>query len=135
MSNIELVIKMPEIEYEYITNREKFHSLEKNKQEWLINKTLNYLLNGIQLPKEHGDLIDRKKLQNNIDDKDLISLKDISKIQTLRDWINNQNPIIKADKADVDEINDTHLSTFEVAGIVAIKNGIPLSKGIDAGKQ
>lgn len=58
MANIELVIKIPEIEYEYITNGEKFNSLEKGKREWLINKTLNYVLNGTPLPKGHVRLID-----------------------------------------------------------------------------
>lgn len=62
MADIELVIKMPEIEYEHIANKEKFYSLEKSKREWLINKTLIRVINGTPLPKGHGRLIDADAL-------------------------------------------------------------------------
>lgn len=65
MSNVELVVKIPEIEYEHLTNQEKFDSLTKNKQEWLINKILNRVIDGISLPKGHGNLVDYEKLKNN----------------------------------------------------------------------
>ena len=55
---VDVVVRIPKIEYEHLTNEEKFHSLEKSKQEWLINKTLNRIADGIQLSEGHGDLID-----------------------------------------------------------------------------
>lgn len=64
MADIELVVKIPEVEYEHLTNKEKFYSLEKNKQEWLINKILNYVIDGTPLPKGHGRLIDADKFIN-----------------------------------------------------------------------
>ena len=58
MSDMEIVIKIPKIEYEHIADEEKFHSLEKSKQEWLINKVLNRVVDGIKLKEGHGNLID-----------------------------------------------------------------------------
>lgn len=54
MNEKELIIKIPEDEYEWLTNREKFYALEKSTKEWLINRTLNRVLNGTSLPKCHG---------------------------------------------------------------------------------
>ena len=58
MANVELVIKIPKDEYEHLTDKEKFYSLSKSKQEWLINKILNYVIDSTPLPKGHGRLID-----------------------------------------------------------------------------
>ena len=63
MKDVELVIKIPEIEYEHLINKEKFNSLEKSKQEWLINKTLNRVIDSTPLPKGHGRIVDISKLE------------------------------------------------------------------------
>ncbi len=79
MADIELVIKIPEIEYEHITNKEKFYSLEKSKKEWLINKILNYIMDGTPLPKGHGNLKDNsiiEELEQEPCDKCVYSTKD-----------------------------------------------------------
>lgn len=62
MPYVEIVIKMPEEEYEHIVNREKFYSLDKSTQEWLNNKTLIRVIDGTLIPKGHGDLIDKSNL-------------------------------------------------------------------------
>jgi len=69
MADMELVIKIAEVEYEHLTNKEKFNSLEKSKQEWLINKTLNCVINGTPLPKGHGRLIDADELKKIYDER------------------------------------------------------------------
>lgn len=97
---VELVIKLSEKSYQHIKRIGALYIESGNGLE-IVTKAL---LNGKILPEGHGDLIDRKKLQNSIDDKDLISPKDIINIQTLRKWINNQNPIIEADKVEKEEV-------------------------------
>lgn len=49
---VEVVVKVPKIKYEAIINR------NTEWDEW----TLETIRNGILLPKEHGDLIDRDEL-------------------------------------------------------------------------
>lgn len=48
MADMELVIRIPEEDYEYIKNNNDIN--------------FNVIKNGIPLPKKHGDLIDRSKL-------------------------------------------------------------------------
>lgn len=48
MADIELIIRIPEEDYEYIKNSNDMN--------------FNVIKNGIPLPKQHGDLIDRSKL-------------------------------------------------------------------------
>ena len=100
MADIELVIKIPEeIRLALINNI----PLSIDQQSMCDSYIKHAIINSTPLPKGHGDLIDCRKLQNNIDDKDLKSPKDISKIQTLRKWINNQKPIIKADNVESED--------------------------------
>lgn len=91
---MEKIIKIPENEYEYLINKEKFCSLEKSKQEWLINKTLNRILNGVPLPKGHGRLKDVDWIDDNCENH--YSDKDGSWCYTWKD-INNAPTIVEAD--------------------------------------
>ena len=96
---MQVVISIPKEKYDVIKS-DLYNTFPNEMKEW----GLEAIRTGTPLPKGHGDLIDRKKLQNSIDDKDLISPKDIINIQTLRKWINNQNPIIEADKVEKEEV-------------------------------
>ena len=62
MPDIELVIKISKIEYEHLTNKEKFYSLIKSKQEWLINKILYHIVDSTPLTEGHGRIGDLDKL-------------------------------------------------------------------------
>ena len=55
MADIELVIKIPEEVYKNIQSK----STEIQAEGYIVE---NAILNGIPLPKGHGDLIDRKEL-------------------------------------------------------------------------
>ena len=90
MSDIELIVKIPEIEYEHLTNQEKFNSLRKSKQEWLIEKTLNRVADATQLPKGHKRLIEDNFEVGPIFDKDgnrvgykYVTEEDLSKALTI----------------------------------------------------
>ena len=56
MSDIELVIKIPEHIYEHIK--------EVYEHSHTVEATYSYIYNGIPLPKDHGDLKDAEKLKN-----------------------------------------------------------------------
>ena len=43
------VIDIPDIEYEHITNKEKYKSLSDEKAKWLIDKTLNRIADATPL--------------------------------------------------------------------------------------
>ena len=58
---MELIIKMPKEDYEGLKN---FDSLAKDKQKWLINRTLNRIMDGTPLPKGHNRLFDEKDIVN-----------------------------------------------------------------------
>lgn len=62
MEEVELIIKMPKIEYEHLTNEEKFSSLEKDTRYWLINKTLNRVAEGTLLPEGHERTGDEEEI-------------------------------------------------------------------------
>lgn len=53
---MQIVIDIPEEEYEFIREHEK-----ENPLGWLSTKTIvrNAIINGTPLPKGHGDLVDR----------------------------------------------------------------------------
>lgn len=104
MSDIKLIVKMPEIEYEHIVNKEKFYSLEKGKQGWLINKILNNVKAGIPLPKGHGKIVDIGKIdEDRIDgDNPIISLSIGGYcIEAVKlDYLDDLPPIIEAERSD-----------------------------------
>ena len=86
MADIELVIKMPEEMWERVKDRYVPLGISK------------YLMNGIPLPKGHGDLIDRRDLKK--------------EVYTTTEWngdilriiyeasVDNAKPIIEADKGE-----------------------------------
>ena len=59
MADVELVIKIPEENYERLKFMEEMGALN--------NPYLETIANGIPLPKGHGDLVDRKELLKAID--------------------------------------------------------------------
>lgn len=92
MTEIELVIKISKEKFDVIQS-DLYHNFPSEMKAW----GLESIRNGTPLPKGHGDLIDSKKLQNNINAENLKSPKDISMIQAIRKWIANQKPIIEAE--------------------------------------
>ncbi|MBP5420856.1 MAG: hypothetical protein J6Y78_00285 [Paludibacteraceae bacterium] len=83
MADIELVIKIPEAEYELIVNDEACG----------LNTLTRAIAKGTQLPKGHGDLIDKSNLLT-ITDYD----GENEKTYVLYEEIEDAQPIIKADK-------------------------------------
>ena len=91
MSDIELVIKVPEELLEYFANHNCM-----NEDGWFSHssKLLNAFRNGIPLPKGHGDLIDREELKTHF-----IGTEQGTDLEVyLEPTIINAPPIIKADK-------------------------------------
>lgn len=89
MANIELVIKIPEEEYDLIVNDEACG----------LNVLTRAIANGTPLPKGHDKLIDVKDLREQIcleDTKENRKLN-LGEIITLED-IDRIEPIIEADK-------------------------------------
>lgn len=64
MSNVELVIKIPEVVYEHIL---KAKSVSDMLGVDIVN-TINAVANGVPLPKGHGNLIDTKEFIKAIND-------------------------------------------------------------------
>ena len=92
---VEVVVKVPKIKYETIINR------NTEWDEW----TLETIRNGILLPKEHGDLIDRDKLVYDCSFNkygcDHICRCDGCSYNIIREATINKAPIIvKADKGE-----------------------------------
>lgn len=94
---VELVIKMPKIEYEHLTNQNKFSSLEKNRQTWLINKTLNRVAEGTLLPEGHGKIIDVDDLDITTVVTDDFSGNEMLEV-VLKEDIDDAHALIEADK-------------------------------------
>ncbi len=99
MADIELVVKIPEIEYEHLTNKENFYSLTKSKQEWLINKTLDRVVDGTPLPKGHGRIGDLDALREEVSSWGMNDYEPSDFI----DVIDQADTIIDADKAESEE--------------------------------
>ena len=87
MADIELVIKIDEEEYVSIKNA--INSLTENGVERAsMSKVCLAILDGIPLPKGHGDLIDRKELLK----------QPMDKANYPSNYVRIAKPIIKADK-------------------------------------
>lgn len=90
MADIELVIKIPEEEYEDI---KYFGTIVDESRDYIAN----IILSGIPLPKGHGDLIDKSEA--------IISLFDYyNGKKTIGQCIDGVPTIIESDK----EVHDAH---------------------------
>lgn len=87
MADIELVIKIPEEEYKIIKN----HTGPMVWAEHLIK-------NGTPLPKGHGDLKDADVMKNKLCTQEASELFGSSTCAEILDFINDEKPIIEADK-------------------------------------
>lgn len=80
---------------------EEYKKIINSLEDCGLHRLAKAIAKGKQLPKGHGDLIDRKKLLDNIDVKILYHQKKLPVIlRCFYYWINNQNPIIEADEQD-----------------------------------
>ena len=89
MSDVELVIKIPEESYNALKSG-MFINFDVRGGKTILQSLCRAIWNGIQLPKCHGDLIDRKELLNhqaNIDHANYPS-----------NYIRIAKPIIEADR-------------------------------------
>jgi hypothetical protein len=90
MTDIELIIKIPEEEYTGIKNA--INSLIENGVERTsMSKICLAILDGVQLPSGHGDLIDRRDLIENGINKGFCNWYDEIKMA---------NAIIEADRSE-----------------------------------
>ena len=87
MSNIELVIKIPEEVYKAYKMDSSLCTLNADQKAIANSYLINGLINGILLPKGHGDLIDRKELLK----------QPMNTANYPTNYVNIAPPIIKAD--------------------------------------
>lgn len=81
MADIELVIRIPEVTYNFLKSVADFEGLDDFER---------YIANGIPLPKGHGDLVDKKTIY--------YAYNHGGMYYTMIDALRNAPTIIKADK-------------------------------------
>ena len=102
MANIELVIKLDE---EYIKQIDKIRFLIGGIEDRSLQiNVINAIKNGTPLPKGHGDLVTKEQMI------ELVEFYQINpqhfNFVNLIDEIKDEKPIIEADKAESEEMND-----------------------------
>ena len=104
---MEIVVNIPDKEYDMLKNY--FKELEKSKQEWLVNKTLSRVADGVPLPKEHDNLIDvsEVKWMYAHTNAAIYSGSDIARI------VNSVKPVIPAQRKDPEDEYKRNESGYE----------------------
>lgn len=102
MADIELVIKISEEEYVNLKNA--INSLiENGLKRASMSQVCLAVLNGAPLPKGHGKLIDADVIINKLCTHEASVFFGSVTCSEILDFINNEKPIIEADKAESDD--------------------------------
>jgi len=93
MSDIELVIKLPEAEYDLIVNDEACG----------LNVLTRAIAKGTKLPKGHGILIDADAIINRLCTQEASDFFESVACAEIMEFIDNEEPIVKADVGNGEE--------------------------------
>lgn len=99
MTDIELVVKLPRKVYEQLVK----YSEPLPRGNTFDDAIMKAVANGKQLPKGHGELKDADVMINKLCTHEASELFGSTTCAEILDFINNEKPIIKADKAESED--------------------------------
>ena len=100
MADLELVIKIPKEMYKWVNDVNKFFD------DYGTSDFIDLVKNGTPLPKGHGELKDANAMINKLCTHEASEFFGSVTCAEIMDFINDEKPIIEANKAESEERDD-----------------------------